>query len=122
MMNKISLGLSISSFVLILIMFVFGDVNLKFDNEINTNETENLQVDKPILTICDEDHELFSKKTYEWYNSLTDDHKNTFTCEEVTYIENEIHLHLDGHLAEGNFLTGKIHHTHIRDVNGNVVK
>ena len=122
MMNKISLGLSISSFVLILIMFVFGNIDLEFDTKININETENLQVDKSILNICDEGHELYSKKAVEWYNSLTDEHKNTFTCEEVTYIENEIHLHLDHHLAQSDPLRGKIHHTHSKDVFGNIIK
>ena len=43
MMNKILLGLSITSFVLILIMFVFGNINLEFDTKFNINETENLQ-------------------------------------------------------------------------------
>ena len=51
MMNKISLGLSISSFVLILIMFVFGNINLNF------NEEESVVVEQPIYQ-SDLDREL----------------------------------------------------------------
>ena len=51
MMNKISLGLSITSFVLILIMIIFGSINL------NVNEDRVVVVEQPIYQ-SDLDREL----------------------------------------------------------------
>ena len=115
MMNKISLGLSISSFVLILIMFVFGNIDLEFD----TNETESLRVNQHKINICDEGHELYYKTSVEWYNNLPDGHKNIFTCEETISIDNAIHLHIDDHEARDPYNPNYgIHHTHIKDIYG----
>jgi len=57
MVNKISLGLSISSFVLILIMFVFG--NIKLDFNLNFNEYKSVAVKQPIYQ-SDLDKEISS--------------------------------------------------------------
>ena len=106
MMNKISLGLSISSFVLILIMFVLGNINLNF------NEDESVVVGQAKYDYCNPIHDYYDKDWVDRYSKWSYQAK-VFSCSEFfsinNYIEHEIYLHSN----ERGSVTGEgIHHQH----------
>ena len=109
MMNKISLGLSISSFVLILIMFVFGNINLNF------NEEESIVLEQPIYQ-SDLDRELsdmkqnivnlsYSKASKSELETVAQD-ISTIKKDYVTYTTYKRHA------DSVDWSFGKIHHSH----------
>ncbi len=118
MMNKISLGLSISSFVLILIMFVFGNINLEFDTKFNVNETED-----NLLNLCEDSSTLntearnFIKYHVEiWEKSP---YRKVFTCTQSFFILYAVGNAIKDH---NDFGKGKKHHSHSYDMYGNRLK
>ena len=112
MMNKISLGLSISSFVLILIMFVFGDVNLEF------NEQKSVVVEQPKYNYCNPSHEYYDKGWVDIYNNFPNEWK-VFSCAETYYIDTQIEYNMGLHSAD-SWGQGGYHHTHSYDIYGNM--
>ena len=111
MMNKISLGLSISPFALILIMFVFGDINLNF------NEDESVVVEQPKHDFCYPTHEYYDKSFADHFNKYPDEWK-VFSCAEAYYIDYQIEYNIGLFISEHNnskYNSGRAKHHEHRD-------
>jgi len=106
MMNKISLGFSISSFALILIMIIFGNINLNF------NEDEFVVVDQAKYDYCNPIHDYYDKDWVDRYSKWSYQEK-VFSCAENFAINSQIKHEIDLHSNERGSVTGKgIHHQH----------